>query len=172
MKFKLSDKTSRFAKRTLADFSERMIVMLADMSLEEISVQRICDMCNYPRSTFYNYFDDIYDLMDYCWIAIMKDMDIEKYLNVQGEQNTEQIFSLLYDYLDQYRLQICNILLKNNLEGRCMASLRTFMKNQIRQVISMCPGTKDFSVREDVMVDYYAATLEMLLEKCFLQRIS
>ena len=65
MKFKLSDKTSRFAKRTLADFSERMIVMLADMSLEEISVQKICDMCNYPRSTFYNYFDDIYDLLDY-----------------------------------------------------------------------------------------------------------
>lgn len=48
-----------------------------------------------------------------------------------------------------------------------MASLRTFMKNQIRQVISMCPGTKAFPVREDVMVDYYAATLEMLLEKCF-----
>ena len=132
MKFKLSDKTSRFAKRTLSDFSERMIVMLADMSLGEISVQKICDRCNYPRSTFYNYFDDIYDLMDYCWIAIMKDMDIEKYLNIQGEQSTEQIFSLLYDYLDQYRLQICRILLKNNLEGRCMASLRAFMKKQDR----------------------------------------
>ena len=119
MKIHLSDKTSRFAKRTLADFSEKMIVMLADMPLEQISVQKICDICNYPRSTFYNYFDDIYDLMDYCWIAIMKDMDIEKYLNIQGEQSMEQIFSLLYDYLDQYRLQICRILLKNNLEGRC-----------------------------------------------------
>lgn len=167
MKFKLSDKTSRFAKRTLADFSKRMIVMLADMPLEEISVQKICDVCNYPRSTFYNYFDDIYDLMDCCWIAIMKDMDIEKYLNVQEEQNTEQIFSLLYEYLDPYRLQIHRILLKNGLEGRCMASLRAFMKKQIRQIISMCPGTRDFPVREDVMVDYYAATLEMLLEKCF-----
>lgn len=167
MKFKLSDKTSRFAKRTLADFSEKMIVMLEDMSLEEISVQKICGVCNYPRSTFYNYFDDIYDLMDYCWIAIMKDMDIEKYLNVQEEQNTEQIFSLLYEYLDPYRLQIHRILLKNGLEGRCMASLRALMKKQIRQIISKCPGTRDFPVREDVMVDYYAATLEMLLEKCF-----
>ena len=167
MKFKLSDKTSRFAKRTLADFTERMIVMLADMSLEEISVQKICDICNYPRSTFYNYFDDIYDLMDYCWIAIMKDMDIEKYLNVQGEQNTEQIFSFLYEYLDRYRPQIYRILSKNGLEGRCMASLRAFMKKQIGQIISKCPGTRDFPVREDIMVDYYAATLEMLLEKCF-----
>lgn len=167
MKIKLSGKTSRFAKRTLADFSEKMIVMLTDMPLEEISVQKICDVCNYPRSTFYNYFDDIYDLMDYCWTTIMKDMNIEKYLNVQKDQNTEQIFSILYEYFDQYRLQIHRILLKNGLEGRCMASLRVFMKKQIRQIISMCPGTKDFPVREDVMVDYYAATLEMLLEKCF-----
>ena len=166
MKFKLSDKTSRFAKRTLADFSERMIVMLADMPLEEISVQKICDICNYPRSTFYNYFDDIYDLMDYCWIAIMKDMDIEKCLNVQGEQNTEQIFSFLYEYLDRYRPQIYRILSKNGLEGRCMASLRAFIKKQIGQIISKCPGTRDFPVREDIMVDYYAVTLEMLLEKC------
>ena len=167
MKFKLSDKTSRFAKRTLADFSEKMIAMLADMPLEEMSVQKICDICNYPRSTFYNYFDDIYDLMDYCWIAIMKDMDIEKYLNVQGEQNTEQIFSFLYEYLDRYRPQIYRILSKNGLEGRCMASLRAFMKKQIGQIISKCPETRDFPVREDIMVDYYAATLEMLLEKCF-----
>lgn len=170
MKIKLSGKTSRFAKRTLADFSEKMIAMLADMPLEEISVQKICDVCNYPRSTFYNYFEDIYDLMDYCWIAIMKDMDIEKYLNVQGEQNTEQIFSLLYEYLDRYRPQIYRILLKNSLEGRCMVSLRTFMKKQIGKIISMCPGTKDFPLREDVIVDYYAATIEMLLEKCFLAK--
>ncbi len=104
MKSKLSDKASRFAKRALADFSERMIVMLSDMPLEESSVQKICNVCSYPRSTFYNYFDDIYDLMDYCWIVI------EKYLNVKGEQNTEQIFSLLYGYLDQYRPQIYRIL--------------------------------------------------------------
>ena len=160
MKFKLSDKTSRFAKRTLADFSEKMIAMLADMPLEEMSVQKICDICNYPRSTFYNYFDDIYDLMDYCWIAIMKDMDIEKYLNVQGEQNTEQIFSLLYEYLDRYRTQIYRILSKNGLEGRCMASLRAFMKKQIGQIISKCPGTRDFPVREDIMVDFLLGSVE------------
>ena len=90
MKFKLSDKTNRFAKRTLADFSEKMIAMLADMSLEEMSVQKICDICNYPRSTFYNYFDDIYDLMDYCWIAIMKDMDIEKCFLAKEQLSKEE----------------------------------------------------------------------------------
>ena len=97
MKFKLSDKTSRFAKRTLADFSEKMIAMLADMPLEEMSVQKICDICNYPRSTFYNYFDDIYDLMDYCWIAIMKDMDIVTIYN--------GVDTKLYKYNDKYNMR-------------------------------------------------------------------
>lgn len=36
----------------------------------------------YPRSTFYNYFDDIYDLMDYCWIVIVKDMNLEQYMKI------------------------------------------------------------------------------------------
>ena len=64
MKVDLSGKTGRLARQTLSDFSEKMLMLLADMSLEEISVQKMCDICNYPRSTFYNYFDDIYDLMD------------------------------------------------------------------------------------------------------------
>lgn len=66
--------------------------------------------------------------MDYCWTTIMEDMNIEKYLNIQKEQNTEQILSILYEYFDQYRLQIHRILLKNALEVRSMASLRVFMK--------------------------------------------
>ena len=77
------------------------------MSLEKISVQKICDICNYPRSTFYNYFED----MDYCWIAIMDDMNIEKSMNQSGKQNAEHIFSILYDYFDGYRSQIQRVLL-------------------------------------------------------------
>lgn len=44
------------------------------------------------------------------------------------------------------------------------------MKNQIKQMVHMCPATKDFLLREDVMVDYYALVIEMLLEKCFFNK--
>ena len=36
------------------------------------------------------YFDDIYDLMDYCWIAIMKDMDMEKCFLVKEQLSKEE----------------------------------------------------------------------------------
>lgn len=171
MKVDLSGKTGRFARRTLSDFSENMILLLTDMPLEEISVRKICDLCNYPRSTFYNYFDDIYDLMDYCWTVIVKDMNLEQYMIIPAEDRTKEIFLMLYDYLDGYRPQIHKIVSKNGLNGRCMSSLRLFMREQIRDIVSTCPYTKDFPLREDVMVDYYAVTIEMLLEKCFLEKI-
>lgn len=171
MKIDLSGRTGRFARRTLADFSEKMILLLTDMPLEEISVRKICDICNYPRSTFYNYFDDIYDLMDYCWIVIIKDMNLEQYMKIPAEDRTKEIFLMLYDYLDGYRPQIHKILSKNSLNGRCMSSLRLFMRGQIKDIVSTCPYTKEFPLREDVMVDYYAVTIEMLLEKCFLEKI-
>ncbi len=165
MKVELSARTGRFARRALSDFSEKMILLLTDMPLEEISVRKICDICNYPRSTFYNYFDDIYDLMDYCWIVIVKDMKLDQYMNIPAEDRTKEIFLMLYDYLDGYRPQIHKILSKNSLNGRCMSSLRLFMREQIKDIISRCPYTKDFPLREDVMADYYTVTIEMLLEK-------
>ena len=170
MKINVSTKLGNFSKRVLNDFSKKMFEMLENMPLEKITVQKICDACTYPRSTFYNYFEDIYDLMDYCWYALMQDMDMEKYVKSQCEQSIEEIFSLLYEYLNPYSEHIYRILSKNGLESRCISSLRSFMKNQIKQMVHMCPATKDFLLREDVMVDYYALVIEMLLEKCFFNK--
>lgn len=69
MKINVSTKLGNFSKRVLNDFSKKMFEMLENMPLEKITVQKICDACRYPRSTFYNYFEDIYDLMDYCWYS-------------------------------------------------------------------------------------------------------
>ena len=86
-------------------------------------------------------------------------------MNIPAEDRTKEIFLMLYDYLDGYRPQIHKILSKNSLNGRCMSSLRLFMREQIKDIISRCPYTKDFPLREDVMADYYTVTIEMLLEK-------
>ena len=159
--------TSQFAIRTLSDFSHKLLLLLEEKRLEEISGQKLCNLCHYPRSTFYNYFEDIYDLMDYCWKDIMKDIDIEKYLKGDEEKGTLGIFVILYDYFDQYRNNIHRIFTKNT--GRCMNSLRYFMRENIKEAIRLCSKTKDFPLREDVMVEYYALNIEMLLEKCFLE---
>lgn len=163
---KESNKTTQFAIRVLSDFSNKLIELLKEKPLEDISVHAICLLCHYPRSTFYNYFDDIYDLMDYCWKIMIEDMELEKYL--EGK-NTLETFSVLYDYLSNYREDIRLITTKNPIDGRCMNSLRHFMRNTIKEVIRQCPESKAFPIREDIMIDYYALIIEMILEKCFFE---
>ena len=55
--------------------------------------------------------------------------------------------------------------MKIRMALQCMDSTYIFMKKQIRQVINKCPGTKAFHVREDIMIDCYATTNEMLFCK-------
>lgn len=164
MKIDVTQKTSRFATRALSNFSNKMMELLMTLPLEGITVQQLCDTCNYPRSTFYNYFEDIFDLMDYCWLVIMHDIRIS-----EGE-NTQEIFTILYEYFDGYREQIHRISSRNALNGMCMNSLRAFLKKQIKEVLNKCANIRNCSIRQDIMVDYYALTIEMLLEKSFLDK--
>ena len=164
MKIDLTQKTSRFATRALNDFSNKMMELLMTFPLEGITVQQLCDACNYPRSTFYNYFEDIFDLMDYCWLVIMQDIHISE------GKNTQEIFTILYEYFNGYREQIHRISSRNTLNGMCMISLRAFLKKQIKKILNTCANTQNCSIRQDVMVDYYTLTIEMLLEKSFLDK--
>ncbi|WP_099469232.1 TetR/AcrR family transcriptional regulator [Konateibacter massiliensis] len=74
MKYNLNGKPNRFAQRTLSDFSNALFTLLSKKSFEEITVNELCEISNYPRATFYNYFEDIFDLLNYCWLSLTKEI--------------------------------------------------------------------------------------------------
>ncbi len=49
------DETSEF-------FMEALVSLLRDKTIDKISVKELCQKTGYNRSTFYYYFEDIYDL--------------------------------------------------------------------------------------------------------------
>ncbi|MDO4284245.1 MAG: TetR/AcrR family transcriptional regulator [Eubacteriales bacterium] len=169
MKIDISNKTNRFAKRTLAAFSEALFMLMEKSSLETISVQKLCDSCNYPRSTFYNYFEDIYDLMEYCWEAIAGDMDIRKCMELPEEERTKAIFIVMYEYLNERKETLNKIVKHNGMDGRMMFSLSKHMKARIKEMIAACEYSNQYPIRQDIIVDFYAETFEMLLEKSFFE---
>ena len=66
MKYDITKPLTKGAKRTLEAFSEKMFMLLSEKSFEEITVGQLCETAQYPRATFYNYFDDKYDLLHFC----------------------------------------------------------------------------------------------------------
>lgn len=99
MKYNLDNKTNRFAQRTLVDFSNGLLQLACKKKFENVTVQELCDTCNYPRATFYNYFEDIYDLLDYCWLATAKELKLEEYQSIAPEERLYVIFEQTFDLL-------------------------------------------------------------------------
>ena len=88
MKFDINKKPSRFVERAFSDFHRTLFELMKEKSLESITVQELCEVSNYPRATFYNYFDDIYDLLSYSWIRIGKMIKLDDFEEMPDEDRS------------------------------------------------------------------------------------
>ena len=56
--------------------------------------------CNFPRATFYNYFDDKYDLLNYCWFVLAEKVHIDEAQKFKPDAIVVTYFDRLYDLFD------------------------------------------------------------------------
>lgn len=169
MKYDLNSKTNRFAKRTLSAFSEGLFDMLETKSFENIMVNELCDKANYPRATFYNYFEDIYDLLEYCWYAVSQKINIEDYKDMEAEERVHVLFDRLYDFMDEHRIRLNHILKHNKEDGQMAASLHRYMGQQIRTIMMNSPCTAKYEIPYELVADHYCNTLLLVIEWSFLK---
>lgn len=167
MKFDLNNKTNRFAQRTLADFSNTLFSLLETKPFEKITVNEICKDCNYPRATFYNYFDDSYDLLNYCWIAMMKEMEIDGYVHLDSEQRTEWIFDRIYDYFSLHQERLNKIMRVNPMDGALVISCILFVKQQTIHIMMDCPNLSSYSIPYQLVAEHFSNTIQLVIEWCF-----
>lgn len=170
MKYDLSKKPTRGAQRTLEAFSKTMFNLLAKKSFESISVNEICEISNFPRATFYNYFDDKYDLLNYCWHLLSNQI----YLNGPSNVVSDQILSTLFDrtyYLLSSHKELLNDILKNNPSN---SSLINHFSNYLKRVIqNIFHEYLDFSSKNmplELVVDHFSNTVMLILEAIFLKK--
>ncbi|BBF43557.1 transcriptional regulator, TetR family [Lachnospiraceae bacterium KM106-2] len=167
MKYDLSKKTNRFAKRTLTAFSETLLELLTEEAFETITINQLCERCNYPRSTFYNYFEDIYDLLNYCFDVMQGLLNIERSYELSEEERTMFLFEIIYDYLNEQKEVIKQITKYNPADGVLMSCLWKYMKVQVTAIISECPYSEGLPVSRDILVAHYSNTLQLILEQSF-----
>lgn len=59
------------AKRTLKALYDALEELLKAKSFDQIQITEICERSMIPRATFYNYFEDKYDLLDYAFVTAL-----------------------------------------------------------------------------------------------------
>lgn len=169
MKIDEIDKNKSFSKRLIHDFTNSLFDLLQKKRLEKITIGELCKQTNYPRSTFYNYFEDIYALMDYCWQYISEQAHID-FQNIEHDNRTLFLFEQVYDYMEAHRKIIDMLLEHNPANGAMLMSFNRYIKKTIYQMIMECPLSYKYPLPHDLIAQHYSNTVQMILSSCFLNK--
>lgn len=169
MKYDLHRKPTRGAKRTLDAFFHTTLALLAVKPFEAINVNEICNKSDFPRATFYNYFDDKYDLMNFCWYMLAKDVGIQNADEYKSNEVLTLYFDRLYDIFENNSRLLNSILKHNDADGTLLDSFTNFLRRTVQKVFTQLFGDKKYRVPVELMVDHCASTVMMLLEWIFLK---
>jgi len=82
MKYDITKPQTKGAKRVLDSVGSAFFNLLTEKDFADISINEVCDRAGYPRATFYNYFDDKYDLLNYLWYSVTKEINLEEYADI------------------------------------------------------------------------------------------
>ncbi len=159
MKYDITKPLTKGAKRTLEAFSTKMFLLLSEKSFEEITVGQLCETAQYPRATFYNYFDDKYDLLNYCWQTLAEQVGLSEYHHADENEMLYLYFDRIYDFTKQNEPIICKVLIHNSEAGYMFSSFRNFLNNEMRLIFKTCPEAVQKDIPNELLADHYSNTL-------------
>lgn len=174
MKYDLTKKPTRGAQRTLAAFSSTLFDLIAEKAFEEVNVNELCERSNYPRATFYNYFDDKFDLLNYCFYLLAKEIQLDKFESIQAEDLLLTYFERGYDLFEKHQKFLTRILRHNNFNSTVITHFTIFLRKQMRTIFFTCLSQEaefePLPVPVELVADHYTNTILLILEWIFFKK--
>jgi len=96
--------------QTKAIISDAMFQLLRHVPFDDITVQQILNESHVSRSTFYRYFKDKYELMNWCYKSY-----VDGLLTQVHKGNWQDYLKLIYEFLDENHAYFMNA---SKVEGK------------------------------------------------------
>lgn len=164
MKFNPKKRKDLGTRRTLHFLLTAFASLIAKNPFEKITVKQICDESYVPRATFYNYFEDKYDLLEYsCDVLIDQVSD-----NIV---NWDASFSAvidgmceLFDMVDSDGDLVRTMLANNPPEGILVQTFVNRVSYKLKAVILNSSGTEQSRFSPSLVSRLCANVMLLLLE--------
>ncbi len=166
MKYDLGKGIKRGAARVLGDFSRSMTQLLTRKSFESISVNELCELAQYPRATFYNYFDDKYDLLDYCWHCVSEQIFADECRRIPQDELPCALFDRLCDFTAANICDIRSVLENNDARGYAAASFSSFLAARLCCIFEGCSAQG--RIPREIAAEHFGSTLILVWRRCCL----
>lgn len=169
MRYNPEKKKNHFAIRTLEAFSGTMFTLLETKSFETIMVSEICLLSKYPRATFYNYFEDKYDLLAYCWSILKEKVNLDDFKDLSPENRVYEVFGRIYDFFQKREERLFKILSHNPLEGELYTNFKQYVRIQIMEIMETIDFSDSHGLPNRLWAEHYCNTILLVLEYSFLK---
>lgn len=170
MKYDFSKKLTIGASRTLYSLQQAMLSFLSEKAFEEIAVGELCEKAMLPRATFYNYFDDKYDLLEYCLMNVRKHLDS----GCQNEETCAGRMSALmencFDFLDLNKETVEKILKNNHPNQYLINQIRFYLMTSMSAAFKSNPDSHQFKVPWEMAANLYSQVILIILEWKYLDK--
>lgn len=164
MKYYSGKKETLSSKRTLKSLSNALLKLLKEKSFESITVQELCSESLVSRATFYNYFEDKYDLLDYLWYTLKVKIDPMPPNVAEHQLYLEQFIGKCIDLFDSNIESMNSILKHNGLSHYLINSYRIYLNNNILSQIKSCPYPFKLTIPNEMASQHYTNAILTILE--------
>lgn len=138
---------------------EALQKLLLEKPMDEIAIQDICDVAMVHRTTFYNHFYDVYDLLEYGATLILAQMFPEDDVHTF---DADDIAENIIHFVSSYRTVFANIVQAPCHEQLKQATQNTFERYMLR-VVRDNPDYREMPVPPEVVVKFNCGGLATLL---------
>ena len=155
-------------RRTYLLLSQALFSLLEENPFEKITLTQLCDASMVPRSTFYRYFEDKYDLLYYClqtfFETVRLDRDIMYLKDGKGHAFVDKLISVIDQNKDSFT-KIC----RTNKDGIFMDILRNYLMQIIEQILHQLQKEGCALKISQPVITYLLADLYISMAKCYLE---
>lgn len=138
---------------------EALRKLLSEKPMDAISIQDICDVAMVHRTTFYNHFYDVYDLLEYGAILLLEQLFPEDDVHAF---DAEDISNNIIWFVGSYRTVFSNLVQAPCQTQLKQATQKTFERYMLR-IVRDNPDFRELTVPPEVMVKYNCGGLTTLL---------
>ncbi len=155
-------------RRTYLLLSQALFSLLEDNLFEKITLTQLCDHSMVPRSTFYRYFEDKYDLLYYCLQTFFDTARLDKDIMYLKDGKGRSFVAKLIAVMDKNKASFRKIC-QTNKNGIFMDILRNYLLQILEQTVAQleAEGSK-LKISRPVFL-YLLADLYISMAKCYLE---
>lgn len=156
------------ARRTYTLLQQAFFKLLTEKPFEKITLKELCDTAMIPRSTFYRYFEDKYDLLGYCLQNFFENMDLDiDVIYLKNLDSMKDYLAKTLKVLDTAHAQFSRIY-RLNRDGVFMDLLRSLLIQVLTDKLKQAENSGIHCRISTPVFTYLLADFYISVAKCYL----